>query len=632
MKQYNRSLLLSRPALAVTLLIPATGVLADRPPQVLLFAQQWLDVHHATAEQQEQPAKHTAPVHILTPPQQKRSEKISPHLSCHADKPDLSKVNPVKAQSAGEDCAAIASERDRLQKRLAEIQKHPQPPQQEPESPAESTIDSQLREDLKKSGLANELLEKRYNALKNLVNDVRAEAARARTEAGIVRKENGSLRVENKVKALQADIANAELTALRNSSAAHSLSPERQPVAENRKKGASEERSEPGMTAQRSSEAGGDLVANNKAVLHDEKKGSYPASPLIKTPHPGLINDPQDNDKQEAPDGDYAAGAALGLEALNAINMNRMLGVQTHMGSFYNGVTDALKNNIRFTSEALLSAQTNLGKKVQSAREDMIKMQAEAGKKALDAFRRNAGVTKDAQGYWFKIDSSDRQQLNPDLDIRVKVITSLAGGGVIEDENMVRKELAEFPSLFRNVIARLGRHGTATFFVPPELAYGDDGLVPNIPPGASLIYRVTVDQDNDAQARNDKNITTEGEKFLQSFLQRKDVKKDNHGFWYEIMNQGTGEKLGPDSAITTVMRESIAGGQVINDMVADKQAITLKLEQYPVLFQNALRFIKNEGALRLVVPARLAYGKDQLPPGIPPDAIMIYDIRILGVK
>ncbi|MGP2504321.1 FKBP-type peptidyl-prolyl cis-trans isomerase [Pantoea ananatis] len=629
MKRYIRNLLLSRPALAATLLIPATGVLADRPPQVLLFAQQWLNTHHATPARSD---KHTAPVIMPTPAKKKRSEKISPHLSCHTDKPDLSNVNPGKAQLHAADCAVIVNERDSLRKRLLEIQKHPYPPQQGAAPPAENLVDSQLREELKESHLANELLKRRYKALKNLVDDVRAEAARARTELGIVRTENVSLRVENKVKALQADIANAELTALRKSSTAHRLSPERHPVAGNGKNDASEEKIEPGMTAQKISQAAGDLVANDKAILHSENTGSYPASPLIQTVDTGLTNDLQASDNQEAPDGDYAAGVALGLEALNAINMNRMLGIQTHMGSFYNGVTDALKQNIRFTSKALVSAQVSLGKKVQSARENMIRMQAEAGKKALATFRQNGRVTKDAQGYWFKIDSSDMQQLNPDRDIRVKVNTRIAGGGIIEDENMVQKELADFPPLFRNVIARLGRHGTATFFVPPELAYGDDGLVPNIPPGASLIYRVTVDQDNDDEVKNNKKIITEGEIFFQTFLQRKDVKKNNYGFWYEIMNQGTGEKLSSDSTITTVMRESLAGGQTINDMIADKQAVTLKLNQYPVLFQHALSVIKNEGALRLVVPAQLAYGKDQLPSGIPPEAILIYDIRILGVK
>ncbi|WP_140183307.1 FKBP-type peptidyl-prolyl cis-trans isomerase, partial [Providencia stuartii] len=31
-----------------------------------------------------------------------------------------------------------------------------------------------------------------------------------------------------------------------------------------------------------------------------------------------------------------------------------------------------------------------------------------------------------------------------------------------------------------------------TFVVPPELAYGDEGYPPSVPPGASLIYTLRI--------------------------------------------------------------------------------------------------------------------------------------------
>ncbi len=56
----------------------------------------------------------------------------------------------------------------------------------------------------------------------------------------------------------------------------------------------------------------------------------------------------------------------------------------------------------------------------------------------------------------------------PEKEINVSMASSIAGGGVVEHKKMLVKNTGEFPSLFRSVIEKLGIHGTATFFVPPE--------------------------------------------------------------------------------------------------------------------------------------------------------------------
>lgn len=612
-----------RTALVISLLLPAAVSLADAPPQVLLFAPGWLDRNRASLAElsgvQPTPAKHIYP----TIPVSQVKKLMKP--ANQVQKTDATCRTSERMREAASGSKDIASERDGLIEELNELQAQLKSRQQASVAPISNTSNSGMSQALAEARKANILLKKKYDSLKSMVDVALGVSERARRELEMTHTENVHLKIENKTHVLQQDIALAQLDALRSKLNVYHQS------QHNPMKGKTEE----------------NVVSVDKGKHDDHVQGNAQyiteraAAPMNQDPQtfsavqpdaPHGNNEEGTSGKLIPLTGDYAAGVALGREALKAIDMNRMLGVQTRMESFYNGVSDALKKKVRFSHEALNNAQLSLSRQVQQAREGMLKEQAEAGKKALTVFRKGGSAIKDAQGYWYKIDSSDGGKLEAGRDIRVTVKASLAGGREVEDDHMVLKEVAEFPPLFRNVISLLGKKGNATFFVPPELAYGDDGLPPSIPPGASLIYRVTIEQDKTEAASTTDKITKAGKAYLKSFLLRKGVKKSDLGFWYEIKEKGTGAALNPDNSVTIVMRESIAGGRVIKDMVADKQAITLRLDRYPPLFRRMLTLLRNKGAVRMVVPSQLAYGNEDLPSEIPQGSLIIYDIRVLEIR
>ncbi|SFN65572.1 epidermal growth factor receptor substrate 15 [Izhakiella capsodis] len=118
--------------------------------------------------------------------------------------------------------------------------------------------------------------------------------------------------------------------------------------------------------------------------------------------------------------------------------------------------------------------------------------------------------------------------------------------------------------------------------------------------------------------------------FMDAYLKRKGVKKSSHGFWYEVTKPGI-KPLKPDDTVAIVVQESLTNGTVINDMEKTGRMLSEKLSDYPPLFQEALSKLRSQGEMDLVVPPELAYGKKGMPPKIPPNATMVYHVRIVAV-
>lgn len=119
--------------------------------------------------------------------------------------------------------------------------------------------------------------------------------------------------------------------------------------------------------------------------------------------------------------------------------------------------------------------------------------------------------------------------------------------------------------------------------------------------------------------------------FVRNFIQRKGVQQASSGFWYYINYIGDGDIKG-NAVVDIMVKESLTNGTVINDMESNNKILSLPLNDYPPLFQEALSLLKNHGSITLVVPPSLAYGELGNLPEIPPHATMVYDVRIDNVK
>lgn len=118
-----------------------------------------------------------------------------------------------------------------------------------------------------------------------------------------------------------------------------------------------------------------------------------------------------------------------------------------------------------------------------------------------------------------------------------------------------------------------------------------------------------------------------GGSYLAKFKQDKLVKQANSGFWYKIDYAGD-TTLTAGASVDVVVKEMLTDGTVIQDMEASGASLSQSVDAFPPLFKEAILLLKNHGSMTLVVPPEQAYGEKGYPPKVPPNATMVYQLRI----
>lgn len=118
--------------------------------------------------------------------------------------------------------------------------------------------------------------------------------------------------------------------------------------------------------------------------------------------------------------------------------------------------------------------------------------------------------------------------------------------------------------------------------------------------------------------------------FLNTFKNRKAVKHTESGFWYQVDYEGD-SAIPADAIVDVVVKEMLTDGTVIQDMETSGATLSQKIADFPPLFKEALSLLKNHGSMTMVIPPALAYGEKGYPPRVPPDATMVYQLRIAEV-
>ncbi|HAO0314663.1 TPA: peptidylprolyl isomerase [Escherichia coli] len=203
--------------------------------------------------------------------------------------------------------------------------------------------------------------------------------------------------------------------------------------------------------------------------------------------------------KTESVQQTYAAGVMLGRDMLNIQAAQQQLGLKTDNRVLLAGVRDALNRKVLLNESTLDSVLQKAEEVAQKARLVVIREQKKAGVAYLDKFRKQKGVKQAESGFWYRTEYvGDGEFIRGDNTLVDVVVTEkLTDGTVIEDMDargrVISQVLGEYPPVFREALMLLKNHGTAELVVPSELAYGDEGYPPKVPPGATMLYTLRVE-------------------------------------------------------------------------------------------------------------------------------------------
>ncbi|WER21629.1 FKBP-type peptidyl-prolyl cis-trans isomerase N-terminal domain-containing protein [Providencia stuartii] len=192
----------------------------------------------------------------------------------------------------------------------------------------------------------------------------------------------------------------------------------------------------------------------------------------------------------------YAAGIAIGQDAMTIHKENQSFGQDMDKKAYLAGITDAIEGRSLLSPTELQTALIASNSAVTKNRDAKKEEQTKLAKNFLSNWSKQKGVVSDPLGYSYKINYVGQGKIQENDTVSIVVKESLLDGTVVSDMDLQDKSLTlpldNYPPLFQSAIKHLQNHGEITFIVPPELAYGDEGYPPAVPPGASIMYTLRI--------------------------------------------------------------------------------------------------------------------------------------------
>ena len=141
------------------------------------------------------------------------------------------------------------------------------------------------------------------------------------------------------------------------------------------------------------------------------------------------------------------------------------------------------------------------------------------------------------------------------------------------------------------------------------------------------------DNDNDTQDPNAMNDNkTEGEAFLAENSRKPGVTTLPSGLQYEVLTEGSGQKPGLGSSVTTHYHGTLINGTVFDSSYQRGQPATFPVNGVIAGWTEALQLMGEGSKYRLYIPSDLAYGKRGAGRDIPGDTALIFDVELLKVN
>lgn len=193
----------------------------------------------------------------------------------------------------------------------------------------------------------------------------------------------------------------------------------------------------------------------------------------------------------------YASGAAVWREIQSSITSQQALGIDLDARYVMDGLQDmALNRPLKMSGDEMDRTLSALNADYNRRANEVRLHQESEGRAYRIAFSKQKGAYSDA-GAWYRIDDHGQGRHLRTTDMAVLQVTGTLPDGTVFDASGQQghtrtvKVGALLPSVAIG-LQKVAPGGHLTVVVPPQKGYGDAGLPPSIPGGATLIFDITV--------------------------------------------------------------------------------------------------------------------------------------------
>jgi FKBP-type peptidyl-prolyl cis-trans isomerase len=124
----------------------------------------------------------------------------------------------------------------------------------------------------------------------------------------------------------------------------------------------------------------------------------------------------------------------------------------------------------------------------------------------------------------------------------------------------------------------------------------------------------------------------EGEEFLAANKAKEGVKTLPSGLQYKVLSEGNGAQPKPTDQVTVNYKGTLVDGTEFDSSYKRGEPATFPVNQVIKGWTEALPLMKTGAKWQLFVPAALAYGDHGAGREIPPNATLVFEVELVGVK